>query len=158
MDQAGRLWDVVEPYTSAEGIELDDIEIVGREGGRIVRVVVDAPSALGVDRIAELSRGLSRLMDHDDLIPGSYTLEVTSPGLERKLRRREHYRKSLGREIKVKTRVAVAGSRTHRGDLVSATDRGFTVDVGDSERYIDYDDVASARTVFVWGAKVGQNS
>lgn len=158
MDQAGRLWDVVEPYTSAEGIELDDIEIVGREGGRIVRVVVDAPGSLGVDRIAELSRGLSRLMDHDDLIPGSYTLEVTSPGLERKLRRHEHYRKSLGREIKVKTRVSVEGSRTHRGELVSATERGFTVDVGDSERYIDYDDVASARTVFVWSAKAGQNS
>jgi ribosome maturation factor RimP len=97
-------------------------------------------------------------MDHDDLIPGSYTLEVTSPGLERKLRRREHYRKSLGREIKVKTQVAVEGSRTHRGDLVSATERGFTVDVGDSERYINYDDVASARTVFVWSAKAGQNS
>ena len=158
MDPAGRLWDAVEPYTAAEGVELDDIEIVGREGGRIVRIVVDAPDALGVDRIAELSRGLSRIIDHDDLIPGSYTLEVTSPGLERKLRRHTHYRKSLGREVKVKTRVAIEGSRNHRGDLVSVTERGFTLDLGDSERYIDYDDVASARTVFVWGATAGQNS
>lgn len=54
MDQAGRLWNVVEPYASAEGVELDDIEIVGGEHAQIVRIVVDAPGSLGVDRIAEL--------------------------------------------------------------------------------------------------------
>jgi len=158
VDQAGRLWNVVEPYTSAEGVELDDIEIVGAERAQIVRIVVDAPGSLGVDRIAELSRGLSRLLDHADVTSGSYTLEVTSPGLERKLRRPEHYRKSLGRELKVKTRVPVDGAKNHRGDLARADDRGFTMDVDGSERFIDYDDVASARTVFAWGAKAGQNS
>ena len=158
MDRAERLWNVIEPYLAAEGVELDDIEIVGRERGQIVRIVVDAAGSLGVDRIAELSRGLSRLLDHEDLIQGSYTLEVTSPGLERKLRRPEHYRKSLGREVKVKTRVPVDNAKNHRGDLLRADELGFTIDVAGIERHIDYDDVASARTVFVWGAKAGRNS
>ena len=158
MDQAERLWSVVEPYTAAEDVELDDIEIVGRDRGRIVRIVVDASDPLGVDQIADLSRGLSRLLDQHDLISGAYTLEVTSPGLERKLRRPQHYRKSLGRTITVKTRTPVDGSRNHRGELVRADERGFVIDVEGPERSIGYDDVASGRTVFVWGAKARQNS
>ena len=158
MDQAGRLWSVVEPYLAAESVELDDIEIVGRDRGRIVRIVVDAPDSLGVDQIADLSRGLSRLFDQHDLIPGAYTLEVTSPGLERKLRRPQHYRKSLGRDVTVKTQKPVDGSRRHRGALVRADDRSFVIDTEGGKRHIDYDDVASARTVFEWGAKARQNS
>ena len=75
-DAAQQLWDVVEPYVSAEGVELDDVEVLG--GGKIVRVVVDSDQSLGVDRIADLSRGISRLIDEDDPFSGSYTLEVTS--------------------------------------------------------------------------------
>ena len=63
-DAAQQLWDVVQPYVSAEGVELDDVEVLG--GGKIVRVVVDSDQSLGVDRIADLSRGISRLIDEDD--------------------------------------------------------------------------------------------
>ena len=66
-----RLWDRIDPYLSAEGIELDDIEVLG--GGQIVRVTVDAQDSLGVDMIADLSRGISRLLDEEDPIKGSYT-------------------------------------------------------------------------------------
>ena len=78
---AERLWDRIDPYVAAEGVELDDVEVLG--GGQIVRVTVDADGALGVDTIADLSRGISRLIDEDDPFPGSYTLEVSSPGLDR---------------------------------------------------------------------------
>ena len=143
-----RLWDQIDPYLSAEGVELDDVEVLG--GGQIVRVTVDAEDGLGVDTIADLSRGISRLLDETDPIKGSYTLEVSSPGLERKLRRPRHYEKSMGKITKVKTHAEIDGARNHRGTLVASDATGFTIDIDGSERTIPYDVVASARTVFVW--------
>ena len=154
---AERLWGLVAPYVEAEGIELDDLEVVGQGNGTIVRVTVDGPVAhnggrdsVPVDRIAALSRGLSRLLDAEDPIAGAYTLEVSSPGLERKLRRPSHYRKSLGREVKVKTHAPVDDARQHRGNLAAADADGFTVEIDGQSRTIAYENVASARTVFEW--------
>jgi ribosome maturation factor RimP len=153
-----RLWRIVEPWVAAEGVELDDLEVRGEGPGTIVRVTVDSDGEIGVDRIARISRGLSRLLDDDDPFAGSYTLEVSSPGLERRLRRPRHYEKSVGREVKVKTTAAVAGSRVHRGPLKSADGEGFVVAVDGDDRRIEYGDVASAHTVFVWekAAKPGK--
>lgn len=155
---AQKLWDRIDPYVSAEGIELDDVEVLG--GGQIVRITVDADPPVGVDRIAELSRGISRLIDEDDPFPQSYTLEVSSPGLERKLSRPKHYTKSIGQVVKVKTFRDIDGSKNHEGVLAAADEAGFTVDVGDHERTIAYDEVSSARTVFVWekGARPGKDA
>ena len=147
-DATERLWAVVEPYVAAEGVELDDIEILG--GGRVLRVVVDAPGGIGVDRIADLARGISRLIDEADPIETPFTLEVTSPGLERVLRRPTHFRKSLGREVKVKTHALAGGERNHRGVLISADDDTFTLDEAGVAATYRYGDVASAKTVFVW--------
>ncbi len=146
-DTNQHLWAVVEPYVAAEGVELDDIELVG--SGRVVRVVLDSKD-LGVDRIAEVSRGISRLLDEDDPMAGSWTLEVTSPGLERKLRRPRHYEKALGREIKLKVHSPIDGERSFRGILTAADAAGFEIDVDGELHHIAYDTVASARTVFVW--------
>ena len=153
-----RLTAVVEPYVEAEGIELDDLEIVGTAPGVVVRVTLDAAEPLGVDRLADVSRRLSRLLDQEDPISTAYTLEVSSPGLERKLRRPRHYEKSIGRDVKVKTKADIDGERNHRGALVEADENGFVVDVDGSERKIAYGDVVTARTVFVWekAAKPGK--
>ena len=153
-----RLWDRIDPYVAAEGIELDDIEILG--GGQIVRVTVDSEHSIGVDLIAELSKGIGRLIEEDDPFQGSYTLEVSSPGLERTLTRANHYTKSIGRDIKIKTFAPVEGDRNHRGALVKSDESGFTIDVDGIERKFRYEDVSSARTVFVWekGARPGNEA
>ncbi len=155
-DLTEQIWGLVEPYLAAEGVELDDLELHG--GGRLLRVVVDAEEPLALDRIAALSRGIGRLIDAEDPISGSYTLEVTSPGLERKLRRPSHYEKAVGREVSVKTFAPVEGDKVHRGRLVSANGERFTIEIGGSERTIPYRDVAGARTVFLWdkGEKPGK--
>ena len=145
-----RLWAVVEPYVAAEGIELDDLEIVGKEPGVVVRVTLDADEGVGVDKLAELSRRMSRLFDEEDPVAGSYTLEVSSPGLERKMRRPRHFEKSVGRNVKVKSRVPVNGDHAHRGVLARVDSDGFVLEVDGEERQIAYGDVVSARTVFEW--------
>ena len=153
-----RLWAVIDPYVAAEGIELDDLEIVGKAPGVVVRITLDAEGGVGVDRLAEMSRRLSRLLDEDDPVNGSYTLEVSSPGLERKLRRPGHFAKSVGRDLKVKSRQEISGEYVHRGVLLSAADDRFVVEVDGEEREIAYGDVVSARTVFTWekAAKPGK--
>lgn len=148
MSVADRLWDRIGPYLAAEDVELDDVEVLG--GGKIVRVTVDADEPLGVDRIAELSRAVSRLIDEEDPFTGSYTLEVSSPGLERKLRRPRHFEKAVGRTAKVKTHTPLAGSKTNTGTIVRAGDDGFQIRIDDESHDISYSQLASATTVFVW--------
>lgn len=144
-----RLWAEVESYVAAERIELDDLEVLGEGPTKIVRVTLDG-DGLGVDRIADVSRGLSRLFDEIDPYEGAYTLEVSSPGLERKLRRPRHYEKAVGSTAKIKTFGEVDGSRNHTGVILAAAEASFTLDVEGAHREIPYDAVASARTVFVW--------
>ena len=151
MNQALR--NVVETYLAAEEVELDDLTLRGGGKSRMLRVIVDADGGLGLDRIADLARGLSHLLDEDDAVNGPYTLEVTSPGLERKLTRPMHYRKSIGREVVVTTRDAIAGENSHRGTLESVVSGGVTVRVGEEAREIAFDEVTRAQTVFRWKAK-----
>jgi ribosome maturation factor RimP len=142
------IWSVVEPYLAAERLELDDLELSGRGRGRVLRVTVDGVD-VDVDRLAEISRGLSRLLDDEPGLQDQYRLEVSSPGLERKLRRPVHYRKSVGREAVVKT--ADEGEKaTYRGTITDADESGFTVDAEQGPVTVSYDEVVSAKTVFRW--------
>ncbi len=149
-DVVERLWELFDPYLAAEGVELDDLRLGGPGGGKLLKVTVDAPGGIGVDRIAALSQGLSRLLDDEDPVPGAYRLEVTSPGLERKLHRPAHYRKSVGREVKVKTFAPVDGEKVHRGVLDEVDDDGFVLQLSEGDRRIGFGEVASAQTVFTW--------
>jgi len=146
----GRLWDVLEPFLVAEEVELDDVELLGRGAGRVLRVTVDAKGGLGVDRIADLARGVSRLLDDEAVVEGPYTLEVTSPGLERALRRPAHYAKSVGREVVLKTREPIEGAQSHRGVLAEVEEGSVAVLVDGHDRRIPLATVTQARTVFRW--------
>ncbi|MGYP001559757351 len=147
-DGERRLWDLLEPWLEAEGVELDDLELLGIGAGRLVRVTVDAPGGVDVERIANLSRGVSRILDEAEFAGSSYTLEVSSPGLERPLRRPSQYRKALGREVIVKTTEPVSGAKSHRGILTSVGDAEVLVAVDGVDRPIPLHHVAQARTVF----------
>jgi ribosome maturation factor RimP len=109
-------------------------------------VTVDG-SALDIDRLADVSRGLSRLLDHETDLEGEYQLEVSSPGLERKLKRPRHYIKSVGREVVVKVDEG-GSSRSLRGNLSAADEQSFTVDTETGAVDVPYTDVLSARTIF----------
>jgi len=157
-DVAEKIWDLVGPYVAAEGVELDDVEVLG--GGKLLRVVVEADGPMELDRIADLSRGIARLIDDDDPFPGSYTLEVTSPGLERKLRRPDQFLKAVGHDVHVKTFGKISDEKHHRGPLVAADDDGIVIAVDGVDRRIEMSDISSARTVFIWekGEKPGKKA
>ncbi len=148
MTQVADIWDLVEPYLAAERLELDDLELAGQGRGRILRVTVDGEDVT-VDRLASLARGLSRLLDNETELEGQYQLEVSSPGLERKLRRPSHYQKSVGRELVAKVSLGETKA-TIRGVLAGANDDSFTIEADDGPSVVSYEDVITAKTVFRW--------
>ncbi|MEA1903780.1 MAG: ribosome maturation factor RimP [Actinomycetota bacterium] len=148
MTQVADIWDVVEPYLAAERLELDDLELTGQGRGRILRVTVDGDD-VDVDRLASLSRGLSRVLDHETGLQDSYQLEVSSPGLERKLKRPSHFLKSVGREVVAKVSLGDKNA-TLRGILAEADEDSFTIEGDEGTSAVNYEDVITAKTVFRW--------
>jgi ribosome maturation factor RimP len=146
--QVADIWDLVETYLAAERLELDDLELAGQGQGRILRVTVDGEDVT-VDRLASLARGLSRLVDNETDLEGQYQLEVSSPGLERKLRRPSHFQKSVGRELVAKVSLGETKG-TIRGVLAGANDDSFTIEADDGPSVVSYEDVITAKTVFRW--------
>jgi ribosome maturation factor RimP len=139
------LWQLIGPFLEAERLELDDLELVGLGRGRTLRVVVDAQGGVDVERLGAVAQDLSRLLDAETDLEGPYQLEVTSPGLERRLRRPSHFVKSVGREVVVKTTGG-----TLLGVLVEAGDRGLVVREGEVDHPVAYEAVREARTRFRW--------
>jgi len=146
-----RVLSLIQPIVDDLGLDLYDLEF----GGGVLKITVDtppgSPGGIDVDQLSRVTRLVSREMDHSDPIPGHYTLEVSSPGLERNLRTPRHFARESGKTIAVRLRHVVQGERRITGELIAAGPDTFTVrqDSG-SERVIAYDDVDRARTVFVW--------
>ena len=146
------------PVIEAEGLELYDVTR-GREGGRrVLRVIVDGPDGVDLDTLSRLSERVSRRLDLAGYETGPYDLQVSSPGIERPLKRPEHFRRSVGERVKVKTSAPVAGSRTHIGTLIAADDAGVTLEVDGDERRLSHADIASARTVVDWSAELKRSN
>jgi ribosome maturation factor RimP len=148
-----RVTRLVAPLVADLQLDLYDVEL---RGGTL-RITVDTPpgSAKGVDldTLALVTRMVSRDLDHDDPMPGHYTLEVTSPGLERQLRTPHHFQRELGKTVAIRLRDVVHGERRIQGVLTVADDAAIGVQVdGEPEaRTYTYDQIDRARTVFEWG-------
>ena len=144
--------DLAEAVTRRRSLRLWDVEMGGQPGRAVVRVFVDADDGVDLDTVAEVSEEISRGLDLRDPIQGRYMLEVSSPGLERNLKKPEHFRVCTGRDVVLKTTEKVLPD-SHRieGTIAGADERGVRVKVRDDEITIPYDRIKSARTVFEWG-------
>jgi ribosome maturation factor RimP len=157
MSVADRVRDLVLPLLDDRDLDLYDVEVQGP----VLRVVVDsAPGSgggLDLDVLADATRAVSRALDEADPISGRYTLEVTSPGLERTLRRPEHFGRAVGETVKIRIVAGASDERRVEGQLVSADDSGVVVRTGAAdggtavEQRLAYHDIERARTVFEWG-------
>lgn len=139
------------PVCAADGVELVDVELAGG----VLRLTVDRDGGLDLDAISGLTRRISRLLDDEDPIPGRYTLEVSTPGLERRLRTPDHFRRAVGEQVSLRTTPGTEAGRRLKGTLVAADDDGITVAVGEGDAVvthtIGHDQVERARTIFEWG-------
>jgi ribosome maturation factor RimP len=145
------VWAAAEPVLSSLGLQLVDVEIVGSGKARTLRLSVDRDGGVDLDALAEANGPVSDALDAIDALSGPYTLELSSPGVERPLRRPSDFARFLGTTVSVKSHDPVDGARRHRGLLVEADEVGIAVEVEGQHRRFSYDAIASARTVFEWG-------
>ena len=143
--------DLAESIVRRRSLRLWDVQVGGRPGRQTIRVFVDSDDGVDLDTIAEVSEELSRGLDLKDPIPGRYTLEVSSPGLERTLRVPEHFTLSVGRDVVVKT-VEPLVPEGHRieGVIAAASPAEATIRTPAGEVRVPYDQIKQARTVFEW--------
>jgi len=148
---------VIAPVVEPLGLHLYDVELTGTRGrARTLRVLVRGADGAPVDleAITSATRALSPALDDDPsaaaLLRDPYTLEVSSPGLERPLRRPDHWQGLEGEVVSLKIRTDGATERL-RGTVASVDDTGVELDVDGARRRVELADVTQARTVFEWG-------
>lgn len=156
MSLVDQLSALVASVVAPMGVELVDIE----HAGATVRVLVTEPGGIGLDRIAEVTHAISRALDAADPLPARYTLEVSSPGVERPLRAPRHFQGAIGEAVNL--RVVESGTtRRLSGTIVAAGEDsvevrltggdGVTEEVMGSVAHLRYGQIERARTVFEWG-------
>ena len=142
---------LIEPIVVDHSLELVDLDLKRGRAPWILRVVVDTPEGDGrvpVEECARVSREIGSHLDAGDLIPGRYTLEVSSPGLDRILAREKDFEAACGREVKIETRAPRDGRRRFRGRLVGFDGALARVMVEGEEVEIAFADVAKANVVY----------
>jgi ribosome maturation factor RimP len=154
---------LVRPVIEQAGFEFVELATTREHGRKVLRVVVDRPGGVDLDALSQLSATVSRHLDQEGYEDGPYGLEVSSPGIERPLKRPEHFARSVGEQVKVKTTAPMAGSRTHTGTLVSADEDAIVIattdgDGGTGDLRVPYADIVSARTVVDWDAELKRSN
>lgn len=132
-----RLWALAEPIALEAGLELVDIEHQGERHGATVRLLLDKPGGVTVDELATVSRQVSDMLDvQEGVVPGVFTLEVSSPGINRPLTRVAHFEAYVGKRVHVRTRTPVAERHSFRGTLTALDASSITVTLDDQSVHV----------------------
>ena len=136
----------IENIVKSHGAKLYDIESVKENNENIYRVTIIKEGGVDLDLCTEISRDISPLLDVSPAMSGEYRLEVSSPGIERKLTKKEHFKNSVGEKIKVK----VLGEGKLKGTLVDANDNGIKVETKEGLEEFEYNQLGTVKTYFEW--------
>jgi ribosome maturation factor RimP len=117
------VWEIAEPVAAERGLEVVDVEFRSENGRAVVRVFADRESGVTLDELAGFSRELGDVIEVRDVLKMAYTLEASSPGVNRRLARAEHYPRFIGKRIRVHAVTAIDGRQNFLGTLMAATDR-----------------------------------
>lgn len=136
---------LVAPLAEQHGLSLWGLELASGPGRSVLRVFVDTPEGVTIDQCAQLSRDLSVLLDVEDPVPGRYSLEVSSPGLDRIFFRPGQMAAYLGQEVSLALREPEAGRRSLRGILLRVEGDTVVLDEGGAEQAVDFSHVKRAQ-------------
>ncbi|MDQ7031743.1 MAG: ribosome maturation factor RimP [Desulfonauticus sp.] len=129
---------IAKEQCSIHNLELWGMEFSFGKGKKgFLRIYVDKENGVNIEELAQLSRDLEVVLDIEDVIPGSYTLEVSSPGLDRKFFNPLQLQKFIGQQIKVKTKSPINKQKIFKGELVKAKDNLFTLQI--NQKNMDFD-------------------
>jgi ribosome maturation factor RimP len=148
VEQVTRL---VRPILDDLHLDLYDVEYAGG----VLRLTADKPGVdqrVTLDELALLTRLVNRELDHHEgVVPGNYSVEVTSPGLERNLRTPVHFAGAIGEQVQVRLAPHAGDERRLQGTLVASDDDNITIEIEGERRVVAQRSIERARTMFVWG-------
>ena len=135
------------PAVEKMGYELTDIEIKTQDREQLVSIFIDNLTGINIEDCEIVSRQISLLLDVENPISGKYTLEVSSPGLDRKLTKFNHFKRFIGNELRIKLLRSMDGRRNFRGKLLAANKESIKVQVDDQLYKLPIDMIEIARLV-----------
>src|SRR4029077_14146870 len=149
-----RVWQLAAPLAEGEGMEIVDVEFrhEGSRGGRVLRLYLDKEGGTNVDDLTRVSRQLSELLDAQDSIDGTYTLEVSSPGINRPLKKPEHFVPFIGKRIRIRTRDMIDGRRSFLGILRNVVEDSVTLTQEGKQYRIPFSMIEKSNYEHDWSA------
>jgi ribosome maturation factor RimP len=149
-----RIWEMAGPVASDEGMEIVDIEFrsEGSRSGRVLRIFLDKTGGPTLDDLTRVSRRLNELFDEALDVGGAYVLEVSSPGINRALKRPEHFERFVGKRVRVRTRDAIEGRKSFLGILKEATPGEIVVALEGRDYRIAFPQIEKANYEHDWSA------
>jgi ribosome maturation factor RimP len=141
-DVVGQVRSIADRVAASYGLEIFDVQFRREAGGMVLRIQIDRPGpaataqeSVSVEDCAHVSRELSAILDVEDVVPSAYTLEVSSPGLDRPLRHADDYRRFTGRRAKLVMRQPVDGQSFFKGTLAGLDEGHVLIDADDRARH-----------------------
>ncbi|MGO9136673.1 MAG: ribosome maturation factor RimP [Syntrophales bacterium] len=148
----GKIRQLIEPVIESEGMEIIDVECLKMKFRWLVRIYIDKEGGVTIDDCSEISKQVGDILDVYDVLPGSYTLEVSSPGLDRPLTRDKDFIKYRGSAVRIKTIEKLDGAKNFHGMLVDYLEedgrKTLIVDVSGKSFHIPRDLVTKAHLVY----------
>lgn len=142
-----RLQGLLEPVVAALGYELLGIDFRSRSGSVLVRLYIDRPGGVTIDDCEKVSHQVSGVLDVEDAVPGAYTLEVSSPGMDRPLFSAAQFQRFVGSEVKLKLAVPVNGQRNFRGTIREVRGEDVVINSSGTELSLAMDQIERANLV-----------
>ncbi len=136
--------EIVRPLVDEAGFELVDLELAGRQGSYVLRLLIEKPGGVTINDCVVINLELSCLLDMEDPIPSRYTLEVSSPGLDRPFKTTKDYQRALGKWVKVISEDGDGGSVTHVGCLEGIEDGTVEIACGEERHRIPVESIRKA--------------
>jgi ribosome maturation factor RimP len=147
LDKSEQLWKLLEPAVRGLGFELWGVEYQSGSTPVLLRLYIDHPDGITVDDCGAVSEQVGAVLDVEEPIRGDYTLEVSSPGIERPLFTEEQYRRYLDSDLKVRLSWPEHGRRNFRGRLVSVSEVGIEIEVDGVAYELPFGAIARARVL-----------
>jgi ribosome maturation factor RimP len=149
-----RIWELATQIADGEAMEVIDVELrrEGTRAGRVLRVYLDKEGGPNVDDLGRVSRQLSELLDSQDIVEGSYTLEVSSPGINRPLKKPEHFQRFIGKRVRIRTGDMIDGRRTFLGILSEVSGDTIRIEVEGKPYQIPFSMIEKSNYEHDWSA------
>lgn len=143
-----KIWEIAEPLVTHEGMEIVDIEYQREGRGTVLRVYLDREGGVTLGDLAPFSHRLSDVLDSHDVIPGAYLLELSSPGVNRRLRKPDHFKRYVGETVRVRAARPLDGRRSFRGPLRAVEEGAIVVECEGASHRIPFENIAQANYEF----------